>query len=151
LAEPMEHEPRRLLRHADLLRELEGRDALPRRDEEIHRVEPLVQRDVAALEDGPRADGEVLPAFVAAVEPALARGDALTLRADRAAGSIRPEPRLEVEPGRLGVGEHLEELEGGDGHAVRHVCSTMRWLREETLVRTPPSPEDACRAADPIS
>lgn len=130
LTEPLEHEPRRLLSDADLLRHLKGRNALAGRHQQIHGVDPLVKRDVRPLENGPGSDGErvVVGAGVAAIEAALANRDPLArlaLRTDRAG---RPEAALQVQAGRLGVGETLEDLERTDratAHSVpprRHRC-----------------------------
>jgi hypothetical protein len=108
---------------ADLLGELKAADALPRRDQQIHGVNPLVQRDFGPLEDGAGANGEVGQASVAAVEAALAGADALGLVASRTDYSVRPAPRLEIGAGALGVGEHLEQFEGangGLGHGLVH-------------------------------
>lgn len=113
-AEPLKHEPRGFLRDPDLLRQLHRRDALAGRDEQIHGVEPLMQRDMAPLENGRRADGEVGLTGVAAVEPALARGDPLGLVTGRADGAVRPPLALHVDPRGFRVGEHLEKLERGD-------------------------------------
>src|SRR6185437_558572 len=57
-AQTVQDEPRRFLCDANLFRELQATDALPRRHEQIHRIEPLVQRNFAALENGSGADGE---------------------------------------------------------------------------------------------
>ena len=67
----MEHEPCRLLGDADLLRQLQARDALAGGHEQVHRVEPLVQRNVAALEDRACTDREIELAGIAAIEADL--------------------------------------------------------------------------------
>lgn len=59
VAEALEHEPCALLSDPVLIGELQARDALPRRDEQIHGVEPLMERNFGPLEDGAGADGEV--------------------------------------------------------------------------------------------
>jgi hypothetical protein len=112
LAEPGQHEPRGLLRDADFLRHLERRDALARRDEQVHGVDPLVERDVRALEDGPRANGEVQIAGVATVVAALAGRDALAGLALRADCPVRPKSALQVQTGRL-VHDRRERERGG--------------------------------------
>ena len=130
-AEPLEHEPRGFLRDPNLLRQLHRRDALAGRDEQIHGVEPLVQRDMAALEDGRGANGEVRLAGIAAVEAALARGDPLGLVAGRADGAVRPPLTLHVDPRGFRVGEHLEKLERGDrglAHCPCIFCSRKKRL-----------------------
>jgi len=112
--ESLEHEPRGLLRHPDLAVKLDAADTLPARDEQIHRIQPLVQRHLRPLEDGPSADGEVEQTGVAAVVTALAHADALRLVAGRADGPVRPALPLEVEAGAFLIREHLEQLEGAD-------------------------------------
>ena len=71
-SQPLQDEPSGLLRDPYLFRELKRGYALTRRDEQVHGINPLVQRDVAALEYRAGAHREVLPALVAAVEAALA-------------------------------------------------------------------------------
>lgn len=46
LTQPMQQEPSRLLRDPKMPRQSIAADALPRRDEEIHRIQPLVKRKV---------------------------------------------------------------------------------------------------------
>ena len=65
---------------------------------------------MAALEHRPGTDGEIQFAGVAAVEAALARGDVPRGFAGRTDRSIRPKARLQKQPRRLGIGEHLEQL-----------------------------------------
>src|SRR5579864_100358 len=120
LAQPPEDEPRGLLRDADFLGELQAADALARRDEQVHGVEPLVQWNVAALHDRAGANSEVLRALVAAVVAVLARRDPVQTSADRATRTGGPQPRLKVDAGRLVVREHLEQLECADGGVVVH-------------------------------
>ena len=115
----MQDEPSRLLRDADFLGELHRGNALAGRHEQVHRVNPLVQRNVAALEYRAGAHREVLLALVAAVEAALPRRDPLAQAADRAARAIRPKPAFKVDPRRLLVREHREKLEGRNG-ALAH-------------------------------
>ena len=115
LAEPAENEPSRLLRDANLLGKLHAADALAGGDDEVHRIEPFVQRHVRPLEDGSGADREVELAWVTAVIAALARRDPIKRSARRADRAVRPEPRFQAEPGALLIGEHLEKLEGADG------------------------------------
>ena len=115
LSQPLEHEPCRLLGNANLFTELQARDALAGGYEQVHRVEPFVQGDVAALEDRPCTDREIEGTGIAAVEANLGLFPdalpALTLRAERAIG---PEAGFQIEPRRLRRGEHLEKLEGAD-------------------------------------
>jgi len=64
------------------------------------------------LEDSSRAHSEVQLALIAAVETALASGNAFLSCTGRASCSIRPKAGLKVNPRRLLVGEHCEKLEG---------------------------------------
>ncbi len=111
LAKAPEHEPSRLLGNADLGRELHRRNALARGDEQVHRVDPLMQRDMRAFHDGAGADGEVFLALVAAVVAALARRDAITGAANRAARAVRPQAALKPDARRFCIWDHLEKLE----------------------------------------
>lgn len=112
LTQTLEHKPSRLLRDADLLRQLQARDALACGNEQVHGVEPLVQGNVAALEDRACADREIEGTGVAAVETNLwLLADALTALALRTERAIRPEPRFQVNSCRLRRREHLEKLE----------------------------------------
>ena len=112
LPEPMKDEPRGLLGDSDFLAQLHGGDALAGRDEQIHGVEPLMERDVAPLENRARPDGEILPTGVASVVAALADRNPLAAGTDGALDPVRPEAGFEVEPGRFLIGEHLKKLEG---------------------------------------
>lgn len=113
-AKPLKHEPRGFLCHADLRVQLQAADALPRRNEQIHGIEPLVQRHLRPLKDRIRADGEVGQAGVTAVESALADADPLGFATGRAGGPVRPALRFEVEARAFLIGEHLEQFEGGN-------------------------------------
>jgi hypothetical protein len=117
LAQTPENEPGGLLGDADFLGELHGRDTLPRHHDEVHRVNPLMQRNVRPLENRTSANREILFALVAAIEAALARRDALAKPADRAADAVRPEAAFEINPRRLLIREHCEKLEGRNGAA----------------------------------
>lgn len=114
LAYPMENEPRALLRDADLFRQLQRTDALTGCYEQVHGVQPLVKRDMGTLEDGSRSDGEVNLTGIAAIETALSGSDSLAGLASRTDSAIGPEPRFQIEPCRLRIGEHLEQLERAD-------------------------------------
>ena len=130
LAKPPEHEPSRLLGNADLLGELHRRDALASGHDEVHRVDPLVQRDVAALHNRAGADGEILLALITAVEAALAGRDPLAEAAYRTTRAVRPQAALKPHPRRLRVGNQFEKLEGRN-RALAHgvVPSTGRDYR----------------------
>jgi len=112
LAQPAEDEPRGLLRDANFLRQLHRRDALARGHNEIHRVNPLVQRNVRPLENSAGANREILFALVAAVEAAFALRDPLAETTDRAARTIRPEPAFKPDARRFRIRNHLKKLKG---------------------------------------
>src|SRR5215218_3204879 len=115
LAQPVQHEPCRLLRNADFLRQLQAAYPLPCRDEQVHRIDPLVQRDMRPFHDRPGANREVLLALAAAVIAALACRDALAETADRATRAVRPQPAFEPQPTGFRVRDHLEKLVRGNG------------------------------------
>lgn len=115
LTQPSQHEPCRLLRDPDLFRQLQAADSLAGGDQQVHRVDPLIQRDFRPLEDRSRAHREIEVAGVAVVEAgALAAADSFPL-AVRAPRTVRPQPVLQILPRGLGRWEQLEEFEGADG------------------------------------
>src|SRR5580704_5655167 len=118
----VQYEPSRLLGDPYFLRKLYRGYALACRDEQVHRVNPLVQGNMAALENRPRAHREVLLALVAAIEAVCPFGDPLAQAADRAARTLRPQPPFEILPRRLLVGKHREQLERRNG-ALAHGLS----------------------------
>lgn len=89
-AKAVKDKPCALLRDPDFLSKLHGRNTLARRHKEIHRVNPLVQRNVAALENRSGANREILFALVAAIVAVLAYRDALAKAANRATRPLRP-------------------------------------------------------------
>ena len=91
LAEPLEHEPCRLLSDADFFAELEGRDSLAGSYYEIHGIYPFVERNVRPLKDRASADGEVQLAWVTAVIAVLAGRDTLFAFALWAGDAIGPQ------------------------------------------------------------
>ncbi len=114
------HEPRGLLRDAKLFRNLQAGHALACGHHEIHRVQPLVERNFRPLENSSSADGEYFvrprlrPASVAVVVPdALERNNALARVADGADWAVRPKTRFEIDSRCFRVRPHLENLEGG--------------------------------------
>ena len=115
-AETPEHKPRGLLCDAYLLSQLKAADALSARDQQIHGVEPLVQRHLRALKYRSGANGEDNQIGVAAIKsgPLRIRPDALALAAGWAARTFRPALPLKVEAGGFVVGEALEQIEGAD-------------------------------------
>lgn len=118
---PLQHEPSRLLRDADLFGELQAGYALARRNEQIHRIKPLVQRYLRPLKYRAGADGEIKQASVAAIETTLAGADALCFATGRADSPVRPATALKVSDRTVLIGEHLKQLEsryGGFGHSI---------------------------------
>lgn len=115
LAQTVQHEPCRLLGDADFLRQLHRANSLASGDYEIHGVNPLMERNVAALENRSGANRErKLAASVAAVVTLWANRylfSALALRADNA---VRPQTTFQIEPGRLLIREPLEQLKRAD-------------------------------------
>jgi hypothetical protein len=125
--QPMQDEPSGLLRDPDFLGKLHRGYALARCHEQVHCVNPLVQRNVAALKYRPGAHGKVFLALVAAIEAASPFSDSLAKAANRAARAIGPQPAFKVGPGRLLIREHLEKLEGRNG-ALAHGPTLKFWL-----------------------
>jgi hypothetical protein len=125
-AKPMQHEPSRLLRDADLLGELHAGDALASGHKQVHRVNPLVEGNVAALEYRTSANREVFLALVAAVVTASTHRDPIAHAANRAPRSIRPKPPFKVSPRGFLVREHLEKLERRNG-ALGHGLTPDLW------------------------
>lgn len=126
LAEPLQDEPCGLLRDAYLFGELQAADALARRDEQIHGIQPLVQRDVRPLEYRAGAHSEILFALVATVVTASPLRDALAKAAHGTLAAVRPQARFEVSPRRLLVGEHGEQLVSADGDFVVHFVTFVK-------------------------
>lgn len=111
-AQTMQHEPRGLLGDANFLGKLHRRYALAGRDQQVHAVNPLVQGNVAALENRAGAHCKVFLALVAAIIAVLAYADAVAKAANRALDAIRPQAAFKIDPRHFLVGEHLEKLKG---------------------------------------
>ena len=120
LADSMEQKPSSFLSDTDLLGELERADTLAGGDEQIHGIQPLMQRDMRALEDRTSSDGKILSASITAIKAVLARSDALAVCADRTAWTIWPTAVLQISPCRRLVGKHSEKLKGADCDVVVH-------------------------------
>lgn len=114
LSKSLEHEPSRLLGDTDFLRQLKARNALAGSHEQVHGVEPLMQRNMGPLEYRSCPDREVLFTGVTAVVSALAGRDIVRLPAMRANDLPWPTAGFEVDTGRFGIGVHTEKLEGAD-------------------------------------
>jgi hypothetical protein len=137
LAETAKDKPSRLLRYADFLRQLHRGNALARRHKQIHRVNPLVQRNVRPLENRARAHREIFLALVAKVESRLALSGrhSLAKTAARTYRSFRPETALKVGSRRFHIGKHLEQLECGNGAFGHGLISRVEFLLSFTKAR----------------
>lgn len=112
LTEPLKHKPRRFLRNAYLLAQLERRNALSGRYEQIHRVNPFVKRNVTALKDRASPNREIQCAGVTAIESVLSDSDTLTAFASRTDNAVRPQAGFEIKPSRFLVRNELKQLKG---------------------------------------
>lgn len=101
LSQPMQHEPSRFLSDANLFRQLQTGDALTSGYKQVHRIEPLMQGNMAALEDRACTDREIKLAWVTAIEPTLSCGDVPFGLAGRAGNAVLPDARFQKEPCRL--------------------------------------------------
>lgn len=125
-AETVQDKPSRFLRDPDFLGELHRRNALTRRDKQVHCINPLVQRNMRPLENRSSPNGEVLFALIAAIEAFLSGRDPLAKSADGATRAVRPKARFKIGARRLLIREHLEKLESGN-RALGHRATP--WLR----------------------
>ena len=129
LTYPMENEPCALLRDADLLRRLHRTDALTSSNEQVHGIEPLVQRDMGTLKDGSRSDGEINLTGIAAIEATLAGSHSLASLASWTDSTIGPKPRFQIDPCGLRIGKHLKQLERADC-AFTHALNVLDSLTQ---------------------
>jgi hypothetical protein len=146
----VQHEPCSLLSDADLFGYLHGRNALAGRHHQVHRVNPLVQRDVRPLENRACTNGEIELALVAAVESlAFAGGDAILTSTRRAGGAFGPKTALEVDASGRFVREHLEELKGADCALAHSGSLSPGYLpAPATTLEAPLTPSRARRSLD---
>lgn len=114
-AEPLKHKPSRFLCNAYLFTQLERRDALTGRYEQIHRVNPLVEWNVRPLKDRAGSHREIQRASVTAIEAVLSDGNTFTALASGTDHAIRPEAGFKVEPRRLLVRDEFKQLKGRYG------------------------------------
>ena len=114
LAQAVKHEPCRFLLYTDLFGDLHGRHAFASRDEQVHGIEPFVERDVRPLEDSAGAEREIKLALIAAMKASLARRDAILTGTSWAGNAFRPETALKVDSRRFLIGKHLKQFEGAD-------------------------------------
>jgi hypothetical protein len=116
---------------ANLFGDLHGRNSLTRRDKQVHGIEPFVQGNMAALENGPSANREVKLALIATVEASLTGRDAILTGTSWAGDAFRPETALKVGSGRFFIGEHLKQFEGADSRTAhcRRLSGGLRTAR----------------------
>ena len=115
LTETPKHEPCCFLGDADLFRHLHRTNPLPRCDNQVHRVNPFVERHMRPLENRCRANREIQLALVAAVEAnPLASGDPLASDAGRAYRAIRPQQSLKVNPRGFLIRDECKQLKRAD-------------------------------------
>lgn len=110
VAEPMQHEPRRLLRDLDILRQLRAGDALFVRRDKPNGDEPLPERNFRVLEDCSDLDRKPLAAVAALVSALVAEMVDLRRAAVRAIGASFPPDRPEMVDCRLFVRERLSQF-----------------------------------------
>lgn len=134
-ADAVEHEPRRLLFHADGLPKLVRADAVLAVDDKPHGDKPLVEADRAVLEDGPLLDREhLLCVFVLAL-PESARGQvAVFLAAAGWAGdAVRPAECNEEVLAAVQIGKVTHRrYQGFRPFVLVHVCNLTQGLGESS-------------------
>jgi hypothetical protein len=108
----MKHEPSRRLPDANLFRQLQAGYTLAGCEKQIHRIKPLVQRNVRALENRSGAHRKVFLALVAAVKAVFPHRDPLANATYRTLWTFRPKVLFQIYPRRLLIREHLEQFEG---------------------------------------
>ena len=111
LADAVRQKPSGLHRALQHALHLTGADALFARAHQVDDLQPQMQRQVRAFEDGPLAHGELAAALTALVQPPASRlaadpidslASRMTVRADR---SIRPQDGLDVRERGVFIGE----------------------------------------------
>jgi len=124
----VQNEPRRFLRDPYFLSELHGRDALAGRHKQVHRVNPFVQRNVAALEYRPGAHRKVFLALDALIKTVftLPGRDPLAQAAHWATRTVGPQSGFDIDPRGLLIREPLEQLERRNS-ALGHGLSLNFW------------------------
>ena len=120
LAQASQNEPRGFLGDADLFGQLKRRDALAGRNEQIHGIDPLVQRDMRTLKNRARTNGEIELAGVAAMEAVFARGEPIPRVASRTDRAVGPEPIFQIRARGFFVRDKLEKLKRAD-------CAFAHW------------------------
>lgn len=113
LAESLEHKPSRLLRNAYLFAELERRNTFTSGNKQIHRINPLVKRNVRTLKDRASANREIQFTGVTAIVTAFPRCDAFTDLASRTNDAVRPQTGFEINASGFLIGNRLEQLKSG--------------------------------------
>ena len=132
-ADAVRHEPCGFQGHVQSAVKLVARNALLGRAEQVDRLQPDVQLDVAALEHGADLDGEGLAAGVALVE-ADAGGlaphlrDALAALAMRAHRAFRPHACFEPSVGGFFVQQVRRVELGHDGLVSEIILPLRTWV-----------------------
>lgn len=145
LAEPLEHKPRRLLGNAYLLAQLERRDAFTGRNEQIHRINPFVERNVRPLEDRASSHREIQHTGVTAVETVLTGGNELTAFTSRTSNAVRPQSGFQIEPRGFLVWDQFKQLKRAYC-AFAHkpnllkICQGVKYINPLCIVRGRVSP-----------
>ena len=118
LADFVAHAPRRLVVHAQLALQFLGRHAVARRGEQIHRIEPLLQRRMRAMK---RRSGHGVQMFtaLAGVSGLLCELAEFAPLAAARAFAVRAKARLE-QIVQAGVVIWKQRHELGDGHRLGH-------------------------------
>lgn len=117
LADFVPHPPSGLVRHAELALQLLGRDAVARRGEQVHGIEPVLQRGPAVFKDCTRHRVQMMTAPLARIGRLLL--DAVPLRGTltgRALVALAETGLKQVVEARLVIRELLEELADGRAH-----------------------------------
>jgi hypothetical protein len=123
MPQTVKHEPCRLLRDLDVLRELGAGDTLLVGGNQPDRHKPLPQRDFAVFEDRPDLDRETLAAIAALVR--LGVGEVIDLRrtAVRTERPTLPTDSCEVRDGRRFVGDRVHQFK--EAIEVGHIACSI--------------------------
>ena len=106
----VEHQPGCLVVNAELLGELEGRDAGLERGDEVGGREPVRERHPASVQDGPGGHRALMPAGPALPEPPPLEEPGELGATRRAAEAVRPASLHQVATARLVIWEAAPDL-----------------------------------------
>ena len=124
LSETLQDKPRGLLGNAYLFAQLERRNALARRNKQIHGVQPFVKGHMGPFKDCSCPNRELEHAGVAHIEAIFPLRDALRSLALGAPGTSGPESLFKKSNGARFVWKPLEKLEGAYGASAHWVALT---------------------------